>query len=246
ARDKSGAVVPPDGVVLSVNEGALGPQSTVRTAPPGSDPKRELGPADIAVRAHFTPVAAREPGSALVVARADGDVQSSTAVGLAPPPDPFLVGVGPDVGYNYEHLLAVGLDVTALQNFGGAFYAGASVGILQSLTRPAAALDHCSIPVLAEFAFRPQLDESTQLLLGLAAGPVVSDLTLPNGHTDLEVAIAGQVLLGLGLHLGPVPLDVFVRAGTSVYVGTGPAAIDAGVPLGAALVVAWRFAPPES
>ena len=111
--------------------------------------------------------------------------------------------------------------------------------------------EHRAFPLFAELLWRPEVGAGMfdfmagtpiDLLLGASAGVVLSDTVARAGGPHLvEPAIAGQAVVGFGFNVGPGALDVYARFGSAVYPFGGGSESIIGLPLGASLVVGYRF-----
>jgi hypothetical protein len=109
-----------------------------------------------------------------------GDEEAGVDVLVVSPGAPGRVGGGLVVASNYEEIVGVGAEL----GFHGKLpflasaplYFGGSLGVVQSVVRPAAVLDQRAIPLFGEVSWRPSVSPVVELVLGAAAGPVLSDV----------------------------------------------------------------------
>jgi hypothetical protein len=256
ARDRNGVASSPRGVSFSAMPPSAGhlsaPELVAAPAPPaeGDDAggasawsakdarhKRKASETGESVRVHFTPSVVDRVSDAKVRASM-GAISADADVPLAPPPPAWMIRAGVAAGSNFGKLVDFGVDVSAMLRAWGPIYVGVDGSVLQALE------NQRSYPLLLEGDFRPQISPEVALLLGVAAGPVLSDFVeAPGAKDDFEVALGGQVVVGASLTLGSVPLDAYVRLGTAAYVAPGIELDHVGPPLGVTGVVQWRFSP---
>ena len=168
-----------------------------------------------------------------------GGLTATTDVKIVPRPrSRLLVGVGATAGSNYGSLIQAGPDVSLLvrlPGFDGSAHAGLSVSVLQAVRAPAG-VDHRSFPLSLEGAWRPLLSPDLALHVGAAAGFVLSDEVKSNTRFVQPGAFA-QAVVGAGYRVGPGFVELDVRAGYGVTF----AVTDVGLPLGAGVVLGYRF-----
>jgi hypothetical protein len=160
--------------------------------------------------------------------------------------------VGLQSSWNYGAMLSAGPDASFLvrmPGFDGAVHAGLSLGYLVALPAELQAPGgktvtrmHNALPLHLEGAWRPLLSEDLSAHLGGAAGVVLSDLTLAptDGGTpqrSIAMAASAQLVAGIAYRLGPGFLEADLRAGYALPLGGELV----GTPLGAALVLGYRF-----
>jgi hypothetical protein len=229
--DREGALLQPEGALLEI------------AAADGQLLESRLE--DTALFARVLPAAVEERRNATLRASL-GELSAETEVGLIPPPRVgLLLAAGLAASSNYQELVSAGPELSALVRLpivDGSLHVGGSVGLLQSILRPRGIDDHRAIPIFGEVAWRPALSPTLDFHIGAATGVVVVD-AVPSSQTahDFETALAAQLVLGLAWPLGPGSLELMGRGGTAIYLGgdVGPGLV--GLPLGAALVVAWRM-----
>jgi hypothetical protein len=243
--DEADRLVPPQGSGISVDLGRLasmtrsndGTRHAQWVVPPGSGLERarltvrlpsneELGSVELKLTPSVTgPVLSPRP---------------------APRPYATFAG-GLSVGGNFENVISIGAEVGAfgrLSMLETPLYLGGTVAVLEGLGRPADVAEFRAFPLFAEAQWRPSIiGDRMQLVLGLAAGPVISDMVRsPGGPHVVNMALAGQLVAGAGYPLGPGTIDAWFRLGSSVYpFGGGGTEEAVGLPLGISLVVAYRF-----
>ncbi len=190
------------------------------------------------VRVRFTPARTETATTAHVRAQAGDDVAEVT-VPLAPAPHAGLIlGGSLAVESNYSSIVAVGPEVSLVTQVIGPLYAGGKLALLQSVLKPVE--DHRAVPLFAEVLWRPAMSPDAQFVVGLDAGPVLSDLVDGGKHT-LEVAVGAQAVVGAAWHAGPGWVEAALEAGSAGYVGSGIAAARVGVPFGAGVSVGYRI-----
>ncbi len=236
--DRFGVAVAPIGALVEMDEGRIvdivieGEVAKVHVIPSAVDERRAL-----------------KVNAGVEALAANVEVQA-----LPKPAVASLVGASLAVGSNYEDVIAIGPEVSALVRLPlleGTIAAGASVALLQSLTRPARLADHRAIPVMAELAWRPPFRGDFDLHFGVAAGFILVDAVPRNQTRHLLIpSVGGQAVLGVVWRLGPGALEIMGRGGTATYFddflgndGNGDPVLDDDVqlPIGAALTVGYRF-----
>lgn len=247
ASDRFGVAVAPVGALVEMDEGRIvdivieGDVARVRVIPSAVGERRAL---------KVNAVVDKKTSAAPVQLAADLELQA-----LPKPAVASLLGASLSVGSNYQDLVAIGPEVSALVRLPlleGTVAAGASVSLLQSLTRPPALVDHRAIPVMAELAWRPPWRGDLDLHFGVAAGFILVD-AVPRNQTKhmLIPSLGGQAVLGVAWRgLGPGALEIMARGGSATYFddflgndGNGDPVLDADVqlPIGAALTIGYRF-----
>lgn len=238
ATDRFGVAVAPVGALVEMEEGRIvdieiaGETAIVRVIPNSVGERRALK-----VNAGVEALAAKV------------EVQA-----LPKPAVASLIGAALVVGSNYEDIIAIGPELSALVRLPlleGTIAAGGSVALLQSLTHPPALADHRAIPVMAELAWRPPFRGDFDLHFGVAAGFILVDAVPRNQTKHLLIpSVGGQAVLGVVWRLGPGALEIMGRGGTATYFddflgndGNGDPVLDDDVelPIGAAVTVGYRF-----
>lgn len=202
--------------------------------------------------AQLIPEVSDQPGFATVSGRV-GDVSAEASVRVLPRPRArLLVGAGLASSWNYGSLFSAGPDLSflvRLPGLGGSWHTGMSLGYLLSLPGDVDAPDgaaltrsHTAVPLHLEAGWRPLLTTSLSAHLGLGLGMVLSDLTLAGDDSrvpqrSVTPALSAQAVLGLAYHFGPGLLEADLRAGWAQPLND----VAGGPPLGAGLVVAYRF-----
>jgi hypothetical protein len=192
-------------------------------------------------RARFTP-APRDRAEVAVVTGSVGALTVEQSVRLVPRPRArLLVGAGVVAGSNYGSLVQGGADLSLLVRlplFDGAVHAGIGTALLQAFAGAPDGIEHRAFPVALEVAWRPLLGTDLLVHLGAAGGFVLTD-TLPDGGERVVLPGAfAQAVFGAGLRAGPGFVELDLRAG---YGDTSPANAAVGLPLGAAVVLGYRF-----
>jgi hypothetical protein len=238
ATDRFGVAVAPVGALVEMDEGRIvditieGETAVVRVLPSAVDERRALK-----VNAGVDALAAHV------------EVQA-----LPKPAVASLLGASLAISSNYEDIVAIGPELSALVRLPlleGTVAAGASVSLLQSLTHPPRLIDHRAIPVMAELAWRPPFRGDFDLHFGVAAGFILVDAVPRDQARHLLIpAVGGQAVLGVVWRLGPGALEIMGRGGTATYFddflgndGNGDPVLDDDVqlPIGAAVTVGYRF-----
>lgn len=190
------------------------------------------------LRALYVPESRDEEGVVDVVARR-GALNASAPLRLLPRPRPLLL-VGPATGSSFSgDVAAVGPELSLLVRLpvlDGAVHGGVTLGALQGISALSSSTFAASraFPVLLEGSWRPLLRPQFGLHLGLAAGLVVSDVTVDNTRT-ISPAAAAAFVVGMHHRLGPGAIELDARLGWSVPFSAAP------VPFGVGAVLAYRF-----
>jgi hypothetical protein len=190
------------------------------------------------LRALYVPESRDEEGVVDVVAHR-GAVTTSAPLRLLPRPRPLLL-VGPAIGSSFSgEVFAVGPELSLLVRLpilDGAVHGGVTLGALQGIPALSSSTFAASraFPVLLEGSWRPLLRPQFGLHLGLAAGLVVSDVTVDAART-ISPAAAAAFVAGVHQRLGPGALELDARLGWSVPFAPGP------VPFGVGMVLGYRF-----
>lgn len=192
-------------------------------------------------RARFVPEP-RDHGGIATLRGTVAGLATETKVRLVPRPRArLLLGPGVLVGTNYGALVQSGPDLSLLvrlPGFDGGVHAGLNVSVLQSVSAPPG-IDHRAFPVVVEAAWRPLLTPDLAAHVGVAAGFVLTDELADGGATRTVLpGTVAQVVAGAGYRLGAGFLELDLRAG---YGDTSPASTTVGLPLGAAMVLGYRF-----
>lgn len=238
ATDRFGVPVPPTGALVETDAGKI---VAVRVE-------------GVVAKVVVVPSAVGERTALRVTAGVDKLAANVELQALPKPAVASLVGASVAVASNYQDIIAVGPEVSALVRLpvlSGTIAAGASVALLQAVTRPPALTDHRAIPVMAELAWRPPWRGDLDLHFGVAGGVVLVDIVARDQTQHLLApAIGGQAVVGVAWRLGPGALEVMGRGGTATFLddflgedGNGDPVLDTDVqlPLGAAVTVGYRF-----
>lgn len=238
ATDRFGVAVAPVGALVEMDDGRIsditvqGETAIVRVVPNAVDERRAL-----------------KVNAGVAALAANVEVQA-----LPKPAVASLLGASLAVGSNYEDIVAIGPELSALVRLPlleGTVAAGGSVALLQALTNPPRLADHRAIPVMAELAWRPPFRGDFDLHFGVAAGFILVDAVPRNQTKHLLIpSVGGQAVLGVVWRLGPGALEIMGRGGTATYFddflgndGNGEPVLDADVqlPVGAALTFGYRL-----
>lgn len=197
------------------------------------------------VKVRVVPTVVERRSHVSVRATLDGLSAATELPVLRPLTTAVVVAPGVAIGSNYQELLAVGPEVSALVRLpalDGNVHVGGSISLLQSVLRPEGVDDHRALPLLAEVAWRPAQSDALDVHIGLATGLVLSDLVPRDEDRHVvELALAGQLVLGAAWPAGPGLVEVMLRGGTAAYLGSSQSQGLVGLPAGATVILGYRL-----
>jgi hypothetical protein len=233
ALDGAGNEVVPRGVVLEATGGRI-------VAPTLDVAARRL-------RALYVPDPRDDETFVEVEARL-ASLAASAPLRVRPRARPALL-VGPAVGssWGYGDVLAVGPELSMLVRLpllDGALHGGLSLGAHEGIAAASSASFSTwrAWPLLLEAGWRPMLTPELGVHVGAAGGLVVVDATADKAGVPTRAVtpgLAGAAVVGVAYRVGPgvVELDARVGAGAPL----DPAPLVPAMPLGAGLVLGYRF-----